>query len=81
MPTTPFATQALPAEPTVVAPDGSDVRVLLALRSGSMAHFELPARRISQAVMHRAVEEISHVLAAKGEMWRRQNERAEITRL
>ncbi len=81
MPPTLFATQALPAEPTVVAPDGSDVRVLLALRGGSMAHFELPAGRVSQAVTHRTVEEIWYVLAGEGEMWRRQGEREEITRL
>jgi mannose-6-phosphate isomerase-like protein (cupin superfamily) len=81
MPPTPFATQALPAEPTVVAPEGSDVRVLLALRGGSMAHFELPAGRMSKAVTHRTVEEIWYVLAGEGEIWRRQGEREEITGL
>ena len=29
----------LPAEPDVVAPDGSNVRVLLGVRGGGMAHF------------------------------------------
>lgn len=38
-----FQTLALPAERTVVAPDGSDVRVLLGLAGGGMAHFSLPA--------------------------------------
>lgn len=33
-----FTTIALPQEPTVTAPDGSDVRVLASVRGGSMAH-------------------------------------------
>jgi mannose-6-phosphate isomerase-like protein (cupin superfamily) len=67
---TPFDTLALPAEPTVVAPDGSDVRVLLQLAGGSMAHFELAAGRVSVAVRHRTVEEIWYVVAGTGRMWR-----------
>ena len=38
-----FDTMQLPAAPDAVAPDGSDVRVLLQLGRGSMAHFELAA--------------------------------------
>ena len=56
--------------PLVVAPDGSDVRVLLRLAGGSMAHFELAAGRVSRAVEHRTVSEIWYVLAGEGEMWR-----------
>ncbi|MCL5005534.1 MAG: hypothetical protein M1404_03285 [Acidobacteria bacterium] len=36
-----FETKRLPLERDAVAPDGSDVRVLLKLKGGSMAHFEL----------------------------------------
>jgi hypothetical protein len=36
----------LPDRPDAVAPDGSDVRVLLRLSRGSMAHFELGAGRV-----------------------------------
>ena len=56
---TDFETCGLPQRPTAVAPDGSDVRVLLDLTSGSMAHFELGAGRVSVAVTHRTVEELS----------------------
>jgi mannose-6-phosphate isomerase-like protein (cupin superfamily) len=73
----PFDTQQLPGGRDVVAPDGSDVRVLLRLGRGSMAHFELAAGRVSRAVAHRAVEEIWYVLSGRGEMWRRQGERQE----
>lgn len=70
MPT--FNTLPLPANPTVVAPDGSDVRVLLGLAGGTMAHFTLGAGQVAKAVTHRTVEEIWYVLAGRGEMWRKQ---------
>jgi mannose-6-phosphate isomerase-like protein (cupin superfamily) len=62
---------SLPAEPTVVAPDGSDVRVLLTGRHGGLAHFELGSGRISRAIRHRTVEEIWYVIGGRGRMWRR----------
>ena len=71
----------LPLEPTTVAPDGSAVRVLLALEGGSMAHFELAAGAMSRAVRHRTVDEIWYVFAGAGEMWRRQDGREEIAAL
>ena len=61
--------------PNAVAPDGSDVRVLLRLSRGSMAHFELAPGRVSRAVAHHAVEELWYVLGGQGQMWRRQGER------
>jgi mannose-6-phosphate isomerase-like protein (cupin superfamily) len=68
----PFDTMRLPAARDVVAPDGSDVRILLRLAGGSMAHFELAGGRTSQAVVHRSVDEIWYVLSGRGEMWRSQ---------
>jgi mannose-6-phosphate isomerase-like protein (cupin superfamily) len=65
----------------VVAPDGSDVRVLLQLGRGGMAHFELGAGRTSRAVAHRTVEEIWYILSGRGEMWRHQEDREEIVTL
>ena len=64
-------TKRLPDRPDVVAPDGSDVRVLLALAGGSMAHFELAAGQTSVAVRHRTVEEVWYFLRGRGELWRR----------
>lgn len=52
---TEFASLAFPSEPTVQAPDGSDVRVLLGLRGGGMAHFQLAAGAVAKAVTHRTV--------------------------
>lgn len=76
-----FATMRLPASPTVVAPDGSDVRVLLGLPGGGMAHFELAAGQVAKAVTHRSVDELWYVLAGRGQMWRRQGEREEVVAL
>ena len=66
-----FQTKRLPAEPDTVAPDGSKVRILLRLRGGSMAHFELPPGQTSTAVTHKTVEEIWFFLSGQGQMWRR----------
>jgi mannose-6-phosphate isomerase-like protein (cupin superfamily) len=76
-----FETGRLARTRDAVAPDGSDVRVLLQLPGGSMAHFELAPRHTSTAITHRSVEEIWFVLAGRGEMWRRQGDREEIVPL
>ena len=74
---TPFATTRLPSAPDATAPDGSEVRILLSLGGGSMAHFELHAGETSRAVVHRTVEEIWLVLTGRGDMWREQSGREE----
>jgi mannose-6-phosphate isomerase-like protein (cupin superfamily) len=76
-----FETLRLPTDPTVIAPDGSNVRVLLGLRGGGLAHFELAAGEVGKAVSHRTVEEIWFVVEGKGEMWRKQGEREEVVSL
>jgi mannose-6-phosphate isomerase-like protein (cupin superfamily) len=73
-----FETKRLPIDRDVVAPDGSDVRVLLGLAGGGMAHFVLAPGHVSTAVAHRTVEEIWYVLSGRGEMWRRQADREEV---
>jgi mannose-6-phosphate isomerase-like protein (cupin superfamily) len=64
-------TTSLPLTPDVTAPDGSEVRILLGLAAGGMAHFRLAAGETSIAVQHRTVEEIWFVVSGTGEMWRR----------
>ena len=77
--TTSFSTKPLPIAPDVTAPDGSNVRILLQLAGGSMAHFELPPGKVSIAVAHRSIEEIWYFLQGEGEMWRKLGEQEEIT--
>ena len=72
------STMTLPSVPDALAPDGSEVRILLSLNAGSMAHFQLPAGQISRAVRHKTVEEIWYILSGTGEMWQSTNGREEI---
>jgi mannose-6-phosphate isomerase-like protein (cupin superfamily) len=73
-----FDVTRLPAQPVGVAPDGSEVRALLQLKGGSLAHFELASGKTSMAVTHRTVEEIWYFLGGRGEMWRKQQDREEV---
>lgn len=59
------------AAPLVTAPDGSDVRVLAATARAGTALFTLPPHAVARAVAHRTVDEIWHVLAGSGRLWRR----------
>jgi mannose-6-phosphate isomerase-like protein (cupin superfamily) len=72
-----FMTKRLAPTPDVTAPDGSDVRVLLDLPRGSLAHFSLGAGETSIAVRHRTVEEIWYVVSGSGQMWRQLHEQEE----
>jgi mannose-6-phosphate isomerase-like protein (cupin superfamily) len=73
-----FDTKRLSSAADVVATDGSDVRILLGLAGGGMAHFELAPGQTSIAVAHRTVEEIWFFLSGRGEMWRKQDSREEV---
>jgi mannose-6-phosphate isomerase-like protein (cupin superfamily) len=73
-----FATKRLPAAPDTVAPDGSDVRLLLSLPRGGFAHFRLAPGQTSVPVAHNTVEEIWFFVEGRGQMWRRVREQEEI---
>ena len=74
-------TKRLPFARDAIAPDGSDVRVLLQLRGGGLAHFEISHDATSIAVCHRTVEEIWYVLSGRGQMWRKLNQHEEVIAL
>jgi len=65
-----LANCSLPVLASVVAPDGSQVRVLAPGTRGSMAHFELGVGETSIAQRHETVEELWYVLDGLGQMWR-----------
>ena len=73
-----FTTKRISDRRDAVAPDGSDVRILLGLRGGGLAHFELAPGRTSIAVTHRTVEEIWFFLSGRGEMWRKLESQEEV---
>ena len=78
---TELETITLPRDRTDVAPDGSDVRVLLRRPVGSMAHFELAAGQVSNPVRHRTVDEIWYVVGGRGEMWRERDGEQVVVRM
>jgi mannose-6-phosphate isomerase-like protein (cupin superfamily) len=55
----------------VLAPDGSEIRLLVGTRAGSMVHCTLGPGRVSQAVRHRTVEEMWFCISGSGQVWRR----------
>jgi mannose-6-phosphate isomerase-like protein (cupin superfamily) len=55
----------------VLAPDGSEIRLLVSLNGGSMVHCTLPPGQVTQAVRHRTVEEMWFCVAGSGQVWRK----------
>lgn len=76
-----FPTKTLAIRHDTIAPDGSEVRLLVALSRASMIHVTLPPRAVARAVAHRTVEEVWYVVAGTGRLWRRLAEREEVTDL
>lgn len=64
-----------------MSPAGAEVRSAMSNDCGSVAHCTLLAGRTSKAVAHKTVSEFWHVISGKGEIWRRQNGKEQITTL
>jgi mannose-6-phosphate isomerase-like protein (cupin superfamily) len=75
------ADRQLTTDYDVLAPDGSEVRILVAGTRGSMAHFTLPPGQVSVAVAHRTVEEVWFILEGEGQMWRKTGNEESVTEL
>lgn len=76
-----FPTRSRAENPDVIAPDGSEVRLLAGASRGSMAQFSLPPGAVSKAVAHHTVEELWLVMRGRGRMWRKLGEVEEIVEL
>ncbi|MCY4505915.1 MAG: cupin domain-containing protein [Acidobacteria bacterium] len=63
-------TRKLPDTCTVLAPDGSEIRELVAVQGGSLVHCRLPPGATSEAVAHATVEEVWYVIEGRGQVWR-----------
>lgn len=61
--------RSLPGRYDYLAPDTSEIRLLVDGAHGGLAHCLLPAGKASSAVRHRTVEELWYVLE-EGEVWR-----------
>lgn len=66
-----FETKRISAQADVIAPDGSEVRILCQGSRGGLAAFRLAPGAVSNAVAHRTVEEVWYFVAGRGRMWRK----------
>jgi mannose-6-phosphate isomerase-like protein (cupin superfamily) len=73
-----FQTRRLSPTPDEIAPDNSDVRVLVRDGTASMAHFTLAPGEIAVAVKHRTVSEYWFVVGGTGRIWRKDAENVEV---
>jgi len=70
-----FESNQVKTEYDLLAPDGSEIRLLHSLSGASVVHCALPVGAVSTPVMHRTVEEVWFFLAGTGQVWRKQGER------
>ena len=73
-----FATKRLGDDYDVLAPDGSEIRLLVSTAGCSMAHGSLPPGQISRAIVHRTVEEVWYVTEGRGQVWRKHDGHEEV---
>lgn len=73
-----FATGRLGEAYDVLAPDGSEIRLLVSTDGCSMAHGSLGPGQVSRAIVHRTVEEVWYVTEGQGEVWRKQGGAEEV---
>jgi mannose-6-phosphate isomerase-like protein (cupin superfamily) len=64
-------------EPTHIAPDGSEIRELLRIPAGGLAHCRLAPGAVSLPIRHRTVEEVWFVISGTGDLWRAGDDAAE----
>ena len=77
-----FDTKLLPEMRDAIAPDGSEVRLLLRDSDCvSTAEFRLQPGQVARAVTHKTVSEIWYVLAGSGKIWRRKDDEEGVTDL
>jgi mannose-6-phosphate isomerase-like protein (cupin superfamily) len=74
-----WQTRQLPSDYDLLAPDGSEIRLLAEVSGGSTVHCTLPPGLVTQAVRHRTVEETWFFLSGEGEVWRRSGDYEEVT--
>lgn len=64
------AVVSLPEAYDHLAPDGSEIRLLVGGENGGLCHCVLRRGRVSAPVRHRTIEELWYVLEGSGEVWR-----------
>jgi len=75
---TAFESKRIKQDYDVLAPDGSEIRLLHSLAGASVVHCSLPVGGVSIPVAHRRVEEVWYFLSGSGQVWRKQGEREQV---
>ena len=70
----PFTTKQLGEALDVLAPDGSEIRLLVRTNRGSMVHGLLPPGQVSRAIAHLTVDEVWYFTSGQGQVWRKQGD-------
>ena len=70
----PWQTARVATEYDVLAPDGSEIRLLVQVGGGSMVHCTLHPGQVTRALRHRTVEEVWFCVSGSGQLWRRSSE-------
>jgi mannose-6-phosphate isomerase-like protein (cupin superfamily) len=76
-----WQTAALKSDFDALAPDGSEIRLLVQVDGGSLVHCTVQPGCVTHAVRHRTVEEVWFCIAGDGQLWRRADDREDITEL
>jgi mannose-6-phosphate isomerase-like protein (cupin superfamily) len=70
MPDVAWQTARVPNDYDLLAPDGSEIRLLVSGRGGSMVHCVVRPGQVTLAVRHRSVEELWFCVSGTGQLWR-----------
>jgi mannose-6-phosphate isomerase-like protein (cupin superfamily) len=76
-----WQTATVGTTPDTLAPDGSEIRLLIQLSGASAVQCTLPVGGVTRAVCHRTVAEIWFFLSGRGEVWRKADGREETTQV
>ncbi len=74
-------TRPLPDPPSARSPAGAEIRYLVGGPTGNMIHSTVPPGQVNRATVHATVSEFWFVLSGHGEIWRRDENREEVTAL
>ena len=74
----PFESKRVSSHFDLLAPDGSEIRLLHQLDGASVVHCSLPVGAVSIPVRHRTVEEVWFFLAGQGQVWRVQGDSEQV---
>ena len=73
--------KSLPDKYDILAPDGSEIRILSSLKQAGSVDCQLPAGKVSLATYNKTVSEIWYVLSGEGKIWRKNGSEEHISKL